>query len=379
MAVFNDFELTNLGINLLGQVSAGQPLIFTKVELGDGDFTGDVKSLTGLFSIFKEASISDVVIQEDNSINIKSEFSNDGFLISKEWKEIGIFAKAGETGTEVLYSYSYSLLAVETIPAETIPYRRDLNFRNYISDVTNVTYDITIQKDKYDFDSDVAMKSATYLVVGDRVNVWKADSCQKRRVAVANNNGILLNNGLYANLILDIQGKYNSSITLTNKTVVGAINELNEIKEPSFTKNSGFNKVMVDVPEDDSEKVLSAKGGKYLEDKIITRNSEILYEGITTGAGLITLSESFDNFEKIGFEITNGTNLSLLIDIRWEYLYSDYIRTNDTATTADNQANDYAFVNWTAGLSSIYFRDDKLNIYMNDRTKISRIVGFNRI
>lgn len=86
-------------------------------------------------------------------------------------------------------------------------------------------------------------------------------------------------------------------------------------KKNNFTENNGFNRVMVDIPEDSGNKVLSAKGGKYLENRIdnldfaasLTKNgyqklpSGLIVQwgsvpfGTVSGVEIVTLPIAFPN------------------------------------------------------------------------------------
>lgn len=220
--IFPNSELTNLGVALLAQVTASAgTLVITKIKIGSGTYAGDIKVLTDLITPFHEFPTSQTQVQPDSSVKIPAYFDNAGFLTSHEWREIGVYAQlGGSPATEILYSYTNGGVNFDYIPSESeAPYRHTLDIRNYISDVASVSFLITELTDKYDFNTHAEMIVATYLVDGDRINLWGKISqndgiVEKRVVKIANwKDGILLTNGLYANLLeFDFRGETNLNV-----------------------------------------------------------------------------------------------------------------------------------------------------------------------
>ena len=76
MATFNGFVLTNEGRKLLAKALVGETLTFTKLELGDGIFNGDVKTLTALQNKKDEIAINQIQDLKNGQVLIKAIISN---------------------------------------------------------------------------------------------------------------------------------------------------------------------------------------------------------------------------------------------------------------------------------------------------------------
>lgn len=206
---FQKFELTNDGINLLAQVQAELgSLNFTKIKIGSGVYAGDIKLLTDVITEFHNFPVTSTQVQPDKSVKIQAPFDNSTFTQAHSWREIGIYAKLGETGQEVLYSYS-SDPTPDTIPdydGGLNKYRRTLDIRNYISDVASVTLTVVNLTNKYDFNTVAEMVAAAHLVDGDRIKLWGyyslGDGAEHERIKGPTDlgNGIPLDSGGFANL-----------------------------------------------------------------------------------------------------------------------------------------------------------------------------------
>ena len=212
--MFSNFELTNKGIELLNNVIANKKtLLFTKFEIGNGEFSGDKKTLTKLVSKFAEFSVNETSVLADGITNIKGFYDNKGLDEAKKFTEIGIYAQIqGESLTEVLFSYSNQPISeAETIPDKNSYFSRTFSVMNKTSSVSSVTFEITEKKDKYVFGTLAEMKSANYLDVGDKVELWGnltlGDSEKQGFIIVKETQEIELYNGLFAKKYLDLSEK----------------------------------------------------------------------------------------------------------------------------------------------------------------------------
>ena len=144
MSDFSDNHITNLGTGLLAQVMAGQGVLtFTKVVMGDGNMpsTQTPATMTDVVSPKAQASITKAAVAENGTAVIGARFTNESQQQDFEWKELGLYAKVGEDGTEVLYSYGYTP-AGELIPAGTTSttlIEKLVDVVTYIGDATEVT------------------------------------------------------------------------------------------------------------------------------------------------------------------------------------------------------------------------------------------------
>ena len=144
MSDFSDNHITNLGTGLLAQVMAGQgKLTFTKVVMGDGNMpsTQTPATMTDVVSPKAQAGITKAAVAENGTAVVSARFTNESQEDDFEWKELGLYAKVGESGTEVLYSYGYTPQG-EIIPAGTTSttlIEKLVDVVTYIGDATEVT------------------------------------------------------------------------------------------------------------------------------------------------------------------------------------------------------------------------------------------------
>lgn len=97
-------RLTDAGGQIMARAMAGETLWFTKLALGDGQLTseGQIVGLTGLIHHVVDVPITSRRRKEGQlSLSGKLTPPTSEF----RWRELGVFAKAGETGTERLYGY----------------------------------------------------------------------------------------------------------------------------------------------------------------------------------------------------------------------------------------------------------------------------------
>ena len=130
MATFNGFVLTNEGRKLLAKALVGETLTFTKLELGDGIFNGDVKTLTALQNKKDEIAINQIQDLKNGQVLIKAIISNKDITVGYYIREIGIFGY-GDDGIEVLYAYNKAI-EPDFIPAFNSSNVVEIEYQNYI-------------------------------------------------------------------------------------------------------------------------------------------------------------------------------------------------------------------------------------------------------
>ena len=144
MSDFADNHITDLGTAMLAQVMAGQGVLtFTKVVMGDGNMPGTQTpaTMTDVVSPRAQASITKAVVGESGTAIVGARFSNESQESDFEWKELGLYAKVGEGGTEQLYSYGWTP-AGELIPAGTTSttlIEKLVDVVTYVGDAAEVT------------------------------------------------------------------------------------------------------------------------------------------------------------------------------------------------------------------------------------------------
>lgn len=118
MANFPGLILTNGGRDILAKAIGGQPLVFTRIALGDGAEPVEPEALTGLVSEVDTASIQSFEMVGDGTSKIRSVVTNVGVTNGFFVREIGVFARDPDTQDEVLYSYANSGAQSDFLPAE---------------------------------------------------------------------------------------------------------------------------------------------------------------------------------------------------------------------------------------------------------------------
>lgn len=107
MAQFSDFLPTKLGLDMIAQSQAGSQLIFTKVQLGDGQLGSTaVTDLTALINKKMDVPVKSVKALTDGHVQVNFTADNSSLAAGFFVREVGLFAKIGTNGTEKLYGYS---------------------------------------------------------------------------------------------------------------------------------------------------------------------------------------------------------------------------------------------------------------------------------
>ena len=104
---------------IIESMKTNNPLIFTKVEWGDGvnSSNNDFSTFTKLIHKVIESSITEKE-QDGNTLYVTSVYDNRNLSTGFYNREIGVYAKVGNSGTEYLFAYTYSELPSYT-PAST--------------------------------------------------------------------------------------------------------------------------------------------------------------------------------------------------------------------------------------------------------------------
>ena len=135
MSNYPNTTLTHAGQNLIAEsITEGEALIFTKVVLGDGELQEgqSIAALTALISPKLNVSMTSGS-SSGGQVKLRFAVGNSGLDEGFFAREVGIFAKVGENGTETLYAYTNGGNYVDFIPDKTRP------IDNQIMDVYIVT------------------------------------------------------------------------------------------------------------------------------------------------------------------------------------------------------------------------------------------------
>lgn len=121
MASYNDTILTNNGIAILNRVLAGKCTVtFTRAVSSIADYSGktlsELQALTSLANIEQNGVATRFDIRSKTMVSIDLLFTNKDLQNSYEIKTIGLYAKASDSSTEVLYAVA-TASDPETMPA----------------------------------------------------------------------------------------------------------------------------------------------------------------------------------------------------------------------------------------------------------------------
>lgn len=121
MASYNDTVLTNNGISILNRVLAGKCTVtFTRAVSSIADYSGktlsELQALTSLDSVEQNGVATRFDVRSKTMVSIDLLFTNKDLQSSYEIKTIGLYAKASDSSTEVLYAVA-TASDPETMPA----------------------------------------------------------------------------------------------------------------------------------------------------------------------------------------------------------------------------------------------------------------------
>lgn len=123
MSNYPNTTLTNAGQDLIAEsIAEGKALIFTKVELGDGNLAAgqSISTLTALISSKMNVPLSSGSANNGQA-KLRFAVGNSGLEEGFFAREVGVFAKAGADGVETLYAYTNGGNYVDFIPDQSRP------------------------------------------------------------------------------------------------------------------------------------------------------------------------------------------------------------------------------------------------------------------
>lgn len=217
MAVFPKFKITNKGLDLLNRsIAEKKALTFTKFKIGNGVPTGNWEELNDIVSKFKEFPVLETSVQPNKIVRVKGYFDNKGLTQDYLLKEIGVYAMLEGIAGEILYSYTNAGDTADTIPDENNGFfSRTFDVANYISNATQITFQVLENRFDFNFNTIEEMRNATFLKTGDRLHLWGktqlGDTTTKTLIVTDTYNGsndkYTLKNNKIAVVINDIDNK----------------------------------------------------------------------------------------------------------------------------------------------------------------------------
>lgn len=102
--MFKQGIITAYGEALEAKVRTGQTtIVFTKLAMGDGEYTGDVRELRALKSEKQRFGISSITSSDASTVRLRTVINNNGMISGYYIREIGVYALDPDVG-EILYS-----------------------------------------------------------------------------------------------------------------------------------------------------------------------------------------------------------------------------------------------------------------------------------
>ena len=142
MAKYSNIKLTQKGLDMAINADKSKKMIYTHIGIGDGKLedSEDILTLTAMKSRKIYADIADINNDTNNQVTLETVVSNkvvnEGFYA----REIGIYAKLGETGKEVLYGYANAGDEADYMPSKEQPIDElKLRITLIVGNVDNVT------------------------------------------------------------------------------------------------------------------------------------------------------------------------------------------------------------------------------------------------
>ena len=129
MAQFPGLSLTVQGNKMILKSSTGKTedrLIITKAVIGDGQLTASIDGLTEIVNKKLEIGLSQVKEVANGQMQLQFNFDNRNVANGFYWREVGLYAKNGDSGEEKLIGYSNAKGLTSYIPDKTniIPMQR---------------------------------------------------------------------------------------------------------------------------------------------------------------------------------------------------------------------------------------------------------------
>lgn len=123
MAQYPKITLTNSGLNMIAESQGGTELIFTKMIMGDGELASgeDIKVLTGVKNAMLTVPLQGFLNQGEGQVRLRFAISNETLNTGFFAREIGVYAKLGESGAEQLYAYTNAGNKTDYMPDKSVP------------------------------------------------------------------------------------------------------------------------------------------------------------------------------------------------------------------------------------------------------------------
>lgn len=216
MSNYNKIIPTLAGSNLLVEsIKSKKPLIFTRIALGDGTLTESesIESLTALKHPMAQNAVQAINNRGNGEIDVVATISNTSVTSGFYARELGVFAKVGDTGTEKLFAYTNAGAQASYTPAGTSLDEKLITVTFYIGNDVNVQINLNSQLyiTQAALDAHNSATNAHQDAFNKKLDVSSANYIKD---IVKNNTGLTLSKGDNSTKYLDfISSNYNDSDT----------------------------------------------------------------------------------------------------------------------------------------------------------------------
>ena len=148
MSNYNKIVTTLSGSNMLVEsINQKMPLIFTRVALGDGTLSDNesIDLLTDLKHKICDNGIESVKKKGNGEIDVVATISNANVSTGFYARELGVYAKVGENGTEKLFAYTNAGSQASYTTAGTSLDEKLITITFYVGNAENVTINLNSQ------------------------------------------------------------------------------------------------------------------------------------------------------------------------------------------------------------------------------------------
>ena len=221
MSMARSTQLTYKGLELLARGQLGKEINFTRVIMGDGEIgeAQDIRQLEGLVAPKLELPIKSINITGVGTVVMEAELKNNNLSAGFFAKEVGIFAKEGDDGEEILYAYRNTADDSEYIPAGggSEVWNLLYDIVTVVDQAENITANIDgsvayVTKLDYNEHVDSTNPHKEFLQIGNEVTTAQVINCDVRQA------GDKLNHISIDNLRLQVLGD-TSTIPVLNSRV----------------------------------------------------------------------------------------------------------------------------------------------------------------
>ena len=214
MSNYNKIIPTLAGSNLLVEaIKSKKPLIFTRIALGDGTLTESesIESLTALKHPMAQNTVQAINSRGNGEIDVVATISNASVTSGFYARELGVFAKVGDTGTEKLFAYTNAGAQASYTPAGTSLDEKLITVTFYIGNDVNVKINLNSQLyiTQAALDAHNSATNAHQDAFNKKLDVT---SSQYAKAITKHNQGIQVTKGDNSQEIINfITGNYNDS------------------------------------------------------------------------------------------------------------------------------------------------------------------------